>query len=265
MLWVGAIRELCYFSDMSEPLSIVLITHNAAHQLVPCLQSVAGLSDDIVVVDSGSTDSTVALALTYGARVIETDWPGFGVQKQRAVAAARHDWVLCLDADERLTPALGSSIRAALASPAVWAYRFARCNRFMGRYLRYGEGYPDWSLRLFHRDHARWSDDSVHEKVLFQGTIATLRGDLLHDTDVSLADYLAKQNRYTSLQAAALQARGKRGRWAPLVFSPLLRFIKFYLLRQGFRDGIPGLVHISIGCMNSFLKYAKLLELTRKP
>jgi glycosyltransferase involved in cell wall biosynthesis len=242
------------------PLSAVLITLNAAGQLQACLESLA-FCDEIVVVDSGSTDGTAALAERHGARVVQQAWLGFGPQKQFAVAQARNDWVLCIDADERVSPALAQSIAAALAAPAPShrAYRFPRCNRFMGRYLRHGEGYPDWSLRLFHRAHARWSDDAVHEKVLTDAAIGDLAGDLLHDSAESLDAYLAKQNRYTTLAAQEALARGKRANVGKLLLSPLFRFVKFYFLRLGLLDGLPGLVHILIGCQNSFAKYAKML------
>ena len=139
----------------------------------------------------------------------------------------------------------------------------ARCNRFMGRWLKHGEGYPDWSLRLFDRRHARWSDDPVHEKVVANAPAGRLAGDLLHDSAESLSLYLDKQNRYTSMQAEVLFKAGKRAGVVQLVFSPALRFIKFYVLRLGFLDGVPGLVHIAIGCCNSFHKYAKLIALQR--
>ena len=245
-----------------HPLSVAIITLNAASQLEACLQS-AGFADEIVVVDSGSTDGTQALAERYGARVIQQDWLGFGQQKQFAVDSASNDWVLCLDADERVSPALEQSIIFALKSPSTIAFRFPRCNRFLGRYLKFGEGYPDWSLRLFDRKHARWSDDAVHEKVETSAEIGELNGDLLHDSAESLASYLSKQNRYTSLAAEMAIAAGKKASVGRVVLSPLIRFIKFYLIRQGFRDGLPGLIHISIGCFNSFLKYAKMLELQK--
>jgi len=250
-----------------QPLSVAIITLNAASQLEACLQS-ARFAEEIVVVDSGSTDGTQALAERHGARVIQQHWLGFGPQKQFAVEAARHDWVLCLDADERVTPALQMAIESALeigqnsasTAAAPHAYRFPRCNRFLGRYLKHGEGYPDWSLRLFNRRHARWSDDAVHEKVVSDGTIGTLAGDLLHDSAESLSSYLTKQNRYTSLAADMALAAGKRSSLGRVALSPLVRFIKFYFIRQGFRDGLPGFVHIAIGCFNSMIKYAKMLE-----
>lgn len=246
-----------------EPLSLVLITLNAASQLEACLQS-AAFADDIVVVDSGSQDGTAALAERYGARVVQQAWLGFGPQKQFAVGLARHAWVLCLDADERVTPALRASVEAALVQPSFGAYRFARCNRFLGRYLRHGEGYPDWNLRLFDRRRARWTDDVVHENVVADCQVATLAGDLLHDSAETIATYLTKQNRYTSLAAGAAFDAGRRASAAKLLFSPLVRFIKFYGVRRGFLDGLPGFIHIVIGCFNSFSKYAKMIELQKK-
>lgn len=242
-----------------QPLSVAIITLNAASQLEECLKSV-DFVDDIVVIDSGSTDGTQALAMRYGARVIDQDWLGFGPQKQFAVESAVHDWVLCLDADERVSPELQASIKNALKNPSTASFRFPRCNRFLGRYLKHGEGYPDWSLRLFDRRQARWSVDAVHEKVETQAATGELKGDLLHDSAESLSSYLTKQNRYTSLAADMALAAGKRATFGRLALSPIIRFIKFYFVRQGFRDGLPGLIHISIGCFNSFIKYSKMLE-----
>src|SRR5467141_2176206 len=207
------------------PLSIAIITRNAAGQLERCLASVA-FAEEVVVVDSGSTDDTVELAARHGARVIRKEWLGFGAQKQFAVDAASHEWVLCVDADESLSSELREAIVAELKSPRGFVYAVPRRNRFLGRWLKH-------------------------------------RGDLLHDSAETLEKYLDKQNRYTSLQAESLRAAGRRANALQLVLSPLLRFIKFYLLRLGFLDGVPGLVHVTIGCMNSFNKYAKLKALER--
>jgi glycosyltransferase involved in cell wall biosynthesis len=245
------------------PLSAVLITRDAADCVPDCLVSLA-FCDEILVVDSGSSDGTPDIAQRAGARVIKTHWRGFGPQKQFAVEQAMHDWVLCIDADERVSPELAAHIRAVLPAPTFSAYRFARCNRFMGRYLRHGEGYPDWSLRLFDRRAARWSEDAVHERVIADGPVGTLAGDLLHDSAESLERYLDKQNRYSTLAAETALALGKRSSPAQLLLSPLVRFLKFYLLRGGFRDGLPGLVHILIGCHASFAKHAKMLAARRE-
>lgn len=248
-------------------LSATIITLNASRHLPACLDSLV-FCDEVVVVDSGSTDDTVEIARQRGARVIHHDWPGFGRQKQYAVEQASHEWILSLDADERVSDTLQMSIQAALESsdperPEYHAYRFARCNRFLGRYLRHGEGYPDLNLRLFDRRYARWSEDDVHEKVLPEGGVGDLQGDLLHDSADSLEAYLAKQNRYTSLAAKAAFERGRSAHAGHLLLSPLFRFLKFYLFKCGFLDGMPGLIHILIGCFNSFTKYAKIIELQR--
>jgi len=246
-----------------NPLSAVLITRNAAAVLGPCLDSLA-FADEIVIVDSGSSDGTRELAeKKKGVRVVQKEWLGFGRQKQFAVEQARHDWVLCLDADERVSPELAASIRAALAAPASPVYQMPRRNRFLGRWLAHGEGYPDWSPRLFNRMNARWSDDLVHEKVLFAVTPGTLKGDLMHDSSDDLSTYLERQNRYTTLAARQAFEQGRSAGIFHLLCSPVVRFIKFYLMRLGFLDGLPGLLHISIGCVNSYMKYAKLIELRR--
>ena len=244
------------------PLAAVLITRNASAVLEACLDSLAFV-DEVVIVDSGSTDGTLEVAARKGARVVQKEWLGFGMQKQFAVEQASHDWVLCLVADERVSPELARSIQAALAAPVSPVYRMARRNRFLGRWLAHGEGYPDWSPRLFNRMNARWSDDLVHEKVLFAVTPGTLKGDLMHDSSDDLATYLDRQNRYTTLAARQAFEQGRSANVLHLLFSPVVRFLKFYLMRLGFLDGLPGLLHISIGCMNSYLKYAKLIELRR--
>ncbi len=227
-----------------------------------CLESL-GFADEILIVDSASSDGTLEIAARHGARVVNKEWLGFGRQKQFAVDQARNDWVLCIDADERVSPELGASIARALAAPVSPVYRMARRNRFLGRWLAHGEGYPDWSPRLFNRMNARWSDDLVHEKVLYAVTPGTLEGDLLHDSSDDLATYLERQNRYTTLAARQAFELGRSAGVLHLLASPVVRFFKFYVLRLGFLDGVPGLLHISIGCMNSYLKYAKLLELRK--
>ena len=249
---------------MSEPLplSLVIITRNAAHELADCLASVAFAAETIVV-DSGSVDDTAALAVRSGAQVIVQAWQGFGPQKNFAVGQAAYDWVLCLDADERVTPELAEAVRALFAGglPPVAAYSIARRNRFLGRWLAHGEGYPDWNIRLFDRRRARWSADLVHEKVLADGPVMRLRGDLLHASAESIDAYIAKQNRYTTIQAEAMHARGERAGVAQLVLSPAARFLRFYVFRLGFLDGAAGFAHIAIGAFASFLKYAKLRAL----
>ena len=248
---------------MSTPLSAVIITHNAAGQLEDCLDSLSFVSE-IIILDSGSDDETENISQKYNARFIHQDWLGYGPQKQKAVELARHDWVLCLDADERISSELALAIQGELESPQHQAYQFPRCNRFMGRWLKHGEGYPDLSIRLFNRNIAQWSDAVVHEAVQSTVSPGTLDGDLLHDSAISLQRYLEKQNLYTSLQADELLLAGKSAGAGKLLFNPLFRFLKFYIFRLGFLDGVPGLIHILIGCQNTFLKYAKLIALQEK-
>jgi hypothetical protein len=246
---------------MSAALSLCVITRDASALLEACLES-ASFADECIVVDSGSADDTVEIARRRGARVIAQPWLGYGAQKNFAVAQARHDWVLCIDADERVTPELAASIRRALEAPkSAVAFAMARRNRFLGRWLRHGEGYPDWNVRLFDRRRASWSHDAVHEHVVAEGKVANLAGDLLHDSVESLEAYLAKQNRYTTLQAQAMHARGERASAARIVVAPLVRFVRLFFLRLGFLDGVAGFVHIAIGCHNSMIKYAKLRAL----
>jgi len=244
------------------PLSLVVITRDAAADIADCVAS-ASFAADVLVVDSGSRDDTVELARRSGARVIEREWTGFGPQKQFATTEAANDWVLCIDADERVSPELAASIAALFAagSPRACAYAIARRNRFLGCWLAHGEGYPDWTIRLFDRRRAHWSDDVVHERVIAKGPVKRLARDLMHASAESLDAYIAKQNRYTSLQAAALHANGSKAGAMHLALSPLARFVRFYVLKLGFLDGAAGFAHISIGLFASFLKYAKLRAL----
>jgi glycosyltransferase involved in cell wall biosynthesis len=246
-----------------RPVSAVLVVKNEQAALESCLSTLSWCNE-ILVVDSGSTDNTCEIAKAYGARLVFQEWLGYGRQKDFAVRQAANDWVLCIDADERVSPELRTSIETALTSPRYCAYEFARRNRFMGRWLRHGEGYPDWSLRLFDRREAGWSEDSVHERVVSGGKVGRLVGDLLHESAETLHSYLIKQNTYTSLQADILFRNGRRPNILKMLISPTTRFVKFYFFRAGFLDGIPGLIHILIGCINTFLKNAKLLALWRQ-
>jgi glycosyltransferase involved in cell wall biosynthesis len=246
------------------PISLVVITRDAAADIAECLSS-APFCGEALVVDSGSGDHTVEVARRSGARVVTRAFPGFGPQKQFAVEQAAHDWVLCLDADERLSAKLRESIVALLANgqPPHAAYALARRNRFLGRWLAHGEGYPDWTTRLFDRRKARWSEDPVHERVIADGPVGRLDGDLLHASAESLERYIAKQNRYTTLQADALHARGRQSSALAMAAAPLARFLRYYVWKLGFLDGAAGFAHIAIGAFASFLKHAKLRALER--
>ena len=244
------------------PLSLIVITRDAAVDLAACIAS-APFAAETVVVDSGSRDDTVAVARRAGARVVDHAFEGYGAQKNFAVAQATHDWVLCIDADERVSPALADAIRALFATgaPAAAGYAMARRNRFLGRWLSHGEGYPDWIVRLFDRRRARWSSDNVHEKVVADGPVERVGGDLMHASAESIDAYIAKQNRYTTMQAEAMHASGETASALRLATSPAARFFRFYVVKLGFLDGAAGFAHIAIGAFASFLKYAKLRAL----
>lgn len=248
---------------LKEQLTLVVITKNEEATLSECLGSAAWIPN-IVVVDSGSTDKTLEIAKCFGATIVSQDWLGFGPQKRFAVNKAPTDWVLCLDADEFLSKELSESIQKLFTTePQEHAYRFARSNKFLGKYLKHGEGYPDWSLRLFNRKVAQWSEDLVHEKVVGMENdlkIGKLSGDLMHNSSESISKYIQKQNAYTDIQAQKLIESNKSISSLNLVFSPLVRFIKYYFIKGGFLDGFPGFVHISIGCFFVLMKYAKAMK-----
>ncbi|MBU6951597.1 glycosyltransferase family 2 protein [Hahella sp. HN01] len=244
-------------------LTATIITLNEASRIARCIESVQ-FADEVVVVDSGSTDDTCRIAQDMGCRVITQEWLGYGGQKQFAVDLASSDWVLCIDADEVVTSELAASIKQVMQRPDADAYSFPRRNYFLGEPLRYGEGYPDRSLRLFNRKKAGWTQDLVHEAVRCEGRIQKLEGDLNHFSEETISQYLAKQNKYTQIQAEDMFRRGKKVGLGKILVSPIIRFFKFYVIRRGFLDGMPGFVHIVIGCMNSFVKYVKLYELRSK-
>ena len=231
-------------------ISACIIPLNEAARIDACLQSLA-FCEDIVVVDSGSTDGTRERAAARGARVIEHAFEGFRAQKDFAVGETRHDWVLCLDADERVTPALRASIEAARERGFVDAagYRFARCTEYFGAFLRHGNAYPDRVLRLFDRRRGGWRGGrEIHEHAVVEGRVAVLDGDLEHVAYRSLDDQLARYRRYAAMMAAHMHAAGRRAHLHNLVLNPCWRFLRGYVLRAGFRDGWRGFL---FACMEA--------------
>ncbi|HYG42809.1 MAG TPA: glycosyltransferase family 2 protein [Bordetella sp.] len=239
-------------------LSVIIIAKNEAAHIVGCLESVA-FADEFIVVDSGSTDNTAALAREFGAQVhVTPDWPGFGPQKNRALDLATGDWVLSIDADERVTPELAREIQAVLGAPKADAYEIARLSDFCGRLIRHSGWWPDYVLRLFKRGTARFTDAAVHERVVPAASPLRLEGHFLHYPYPDLDALINKVNRYSSDAAAMMHARGKRA----TVFSALghgfWTFIRIYLIRRGFLDGRHGLVLAVTAAAGSFFRYAKL-------
>jgi len=247
----------------AEPrLSVILITKNEAQRIGPCLASI-GFADEIVVVDSGSTDGTVAQCEAAGARVVQTtDWPGFGRQKQRALDAARGRWVLAIDADEWLDDTLAAAVREVVTRPidahAPAAYETSRISAFCGQWMRHGGWYPDRGVRLFQRQRARFSEDWVHERLIVDGPVGRLPGLLLHDSIPSLDDAIAKMNRYSSGRARDLRAKGRRGGLGSAVGHGVWAFIRTYVLKRGFLDGRLGFVLAVHNAETSYYRYLKM-------
>ncbi len=249
-------------SAARAPLSACIIAFQEEDRLPACLDSLA-FCDEIVVVDSRSTDRTRAVAAARGARVIERDWPGHVAQKEFCVRQARHDWVLCVDADERVSDPLRAEIEALARAgfPGHAGWRFPRLSCWLGTWVRHGSWYPDRQLRLFDRRRGRWGGHDPHDKVELEGPVGTLRGDLLHHPYRSLEEHLRTIDRYTTIMARGLHARGKRAHAGHLVVGPLARFVRFYALQRGFLLGWKGLCLAFLAAHYGRLKYAKLLAL----
>lgn len=243
------------------PLSVAIIARNEEARLPRCLESVSGLAAEIVVLDSGSTDATVAVAERFGARVEITDWPGFTVQKNRALVACHQPWVLSLDADEAVSPALADAIRALFAAgdPPRTGYFINRRNRYLGVWLRHAWT-PEWRLRLVARDQARWTGGRVHEQLTVTGPTGRLAGDLLHESYDRLDDHLHRTIAYARLGAEDLIARGKPFRAYKLLLSPLGRLMRILLLQQSWRDGWRGVLIAASSMLAAFAKHAFVLE-----
>jgi glycosyltransferase involved in cell wall biosynthesis len=246
-------------------LSVTVVARNEAADLGAALAS-AAWADEIVVVDSQSTDDTVAIARQYTDRVVVHEWLGHIEQKNYAASLASHDWILSLDADERVTPRLAEEIKSTLAGvPGHAAYRMPRVTQHLGRWIRSTDWYPDDQLRLYNRQTAEWTGRYVHEAVTVRGTVGRLHGELHHFAFRDIADHLETIDRYTTYAAQQMHESGRGAGLLQLVFHPPLAFLRNYILRGGIRDGTTGLI---ISVMNSyyvFLKFAKLWELDKVP
>ncbi len=240
-----------------EPLSVTIIAHNEADRIARAIESVA-FADEVLVVDSGSTDDTVRVAEELGARVIQTDWPGYRLQKNRAMEWARNDWVFGLDADEWLSPDLASSIRRALEKPTANGFEVDRLGLWMGAHIRHGAWRPDKSIRLFNRRFGRWAGGSVHERVRVDGQTQRLTGDLMHDPYRDLSEQLASIDRYARLFVEDARASGRRAHVWDVLVRPIAHFVKALVLRRGFMDGIRGWCLAGLGATAVMLKWGML-------
>lgn len=244
-------------------LSVTVITRNEAANIADALASVRW-ADEIIVVDSCSTDDTVALARQHTDRVVVREWPGYIDQKNYAATLASHDWILSLDADERVTPALTHDIqRIITGEPDASAYRVARVNWHLGRWIRSTDWYPDYQTRLYDRRAAEWTGRYVHEAVAVRGRTGLLRGELQHYAYRDISDHLETIDRYTTLAAKQMYEAGRRAGVFDIAGHPPLAFLRNYVAKRGFRDGLPGLIVSAMNSYYVFLKFAKLWELGR--
>jgi glycosyltransferase involved in cell wall biosynthesis len=242
-------------------ITAIIITLNEERKLAGCLESLAGIADEIVIVDSGSTDTTESIARRFTDRFYFNKWPGYAGQKNLAAEKASSDWVLSLDADERLSQQLKQSLaEIKTINASVSAYSFPRKTFYLGRWIEHSGWYPDRKTRLYHRRKARWGGDFVHESLLVDGDTQGLKGDLLHYSIDSVFDHAKTANRYTDLAATELAAKNRKTRFVDLLFLPPITFLKSYILQQGFRDGLQGLSIASFASFYVFLKYMKLWE-----
>jgi len=246
-------------------ISAVVITRNEEANIEACLRSLEGIADEIIVVDSRSTDLTVKIARRFTSRVYERKWTNFSDQKNYADGLAEHPWILSLDADERLSPELREEIKALAGDdPPGAAFSMPRRVYYLGRWIKHSGWYPDRKLRLFRKDRARWEGAYVHEDLVVDGEVRKFQGDILHFTYRSISDHLARINAFSDLGAQKLYAQRKKCRLRHLLLVPPGRFIKSYILRGGFRDGFAGLVIAVLNGYGIFVRYAKLREIWKK-
>ncbi|MDO4640155.1 MAG: glycosyltransferase family 2 protein [Neisseria sp.] len=245
-------------------LTVALITKNEANNLEACLNSIKSLTDQIIIIDSGSSDETASIAARFNARFYtHADWPGFGPQRNRAHQYIDTEWTLWLDADERLTPELCESIQAALKNTPAdgkTLFEFNRLSNTFGAFIRHCGWYPDWVVRLYPTRHARYSDDLIHEKVLIPSgaRITKLNGDALHYTYATLEQFLAKQNLYSKIWAEQRLSQNQSATLAQAISHGLSSFVKMYFLKAGFLDGKHGFLLSVLSAQSAFNKYAAL-------
>ena len=250
-------------AKQSLGLSVIIITKNEARHIAACLESVR-FADEIIVLDSGSTDGTVDIARAMGAQVhVSDDWPGFGQQKNRVLDLATQPWVLAIDADEQVTLALQDEIIKTLHDPAFEAFEIARLSEFCGKPIRHSGWWPDYVLRLFKRGVARFNDLAVHESVETQVEVGRFKNYFLHFPFENLDMVVTKINRYSGVAAIEMAAKGKRVGLVGVMGHCIWTFVRIYLIRRGFLDGRHGFVLAVTAAFGSFLRYAKLMFINR--
>jgi glycosyltransferase involved in cell wall biosynthesis len=246
------------------PLSVTILSHNEEANIARAIQSVRW-ADEVLVVDSGSTDKTLEIARSLGAKVLSNPWPGYGAQKNFAQKAASYEWILNIDADEEVPSDLAEEIRAALANTTselqgVHGFTFPRKTFYLGQWIQHGGWYPNYLTRLSHRKHARWTEPQVHERLIVEGKIERLSSALHHYSFPNIQSQVLTNLKFSQLGSEDLKRAGAQGSLLKLIFKPIGKFLETYLLKRGFMDGLAGFI-ISVNAAHSiFLKYAYLLE-----
>lgn len=244
-------------------LTVIIITKNEESHISLCLESVKW-ADEIIVLDSGSTDKTISICKKFTPHVFETDWQGFGIQKQRALEKASFDWVLSLDADEIITAELRAEIETAMQSTKYSGYKIPFLSNYCGKQIKHAGWYPNYHLRLFRRSESEFTTDVVHENVKVKGEIGFLKSPVLHDSYADLNEVLIKVNNYSSLNAQKLFERGEKSSLSKAIFRALWKFFQTYFVKTAFLDGQHGLMLAISSAEGVYYKYLKLLELQNK-
>jgi len=243
---------------MKTNLSVIIITKNVAATIKQCLDSVA-FANEIIILDSGSTDNTVDICRQYTDKVYVTDWPGFGVQKNRALDKVSHEWVLSIDADEYLSPELKNSIQQVVDNKSdCAAYSMLRRTSLCGKYIKHGDWGNDYCVRLFKANKARFTDVAIHEYLKVEGKVGKVAGLLMHDSYPDIHSLVDRMNRYTTLNAEILREKGKSSNIVKALLRAIWRFIRAYFIRLGFLDGKEGFLVAVITAESAFYRYAKL-------
>ncbi len=244
-------------------ISVIVVAYNEAHNIRRCLESVKDIADEMIVVDSGSQDDTVAICKEIGAKVIDQPFLGYIEQKNFAIAQAGNEWLLSLDADEELSPELKTSILAAMQHPEADGYSMNRLTQYCGTWVRHSGWYPDVKLRLFKKHVGQFAGMNPHDEYKFhdEGTLIHLKGDLLHYSYVDLTDFIEKMDHFSMHSADAMFKHGRRSSLLKIIYKPIARFFRHYLVKAGFLDGTTGFIIAINSAYGVFLKYLRLYYL----
>jgi glycosyltransferase involved in cell wall biosynthesis len=248
-----------------QKISVVIVCKNEEDQIGRCLQSLGDLTDDVVVLDNGSTDNTKNIVRNSRARLIEDTWEGFGKTKNKATSLAKYDWILNLDADESIDSELKNSLMNLSLDRSEEVFEIKFKNFLGNKHLRFGEWGDDKHVRLFNRTHVNWNEAIVHEGLSLprRARILTIAGHVLHYTAKDVAELADKMSRYALLNATKYAAEGRRSSWVNICFAPIFSFVKYYIFKLGFADGLAGFICARMSSYYTFIKYARLLELNK--